>query len=72
MIPGRPRPRVKPLRLVHAEASRAFGERELRTLNEALGLAARGHDTEIWAPAGSGVAAEAERRGLRLRALPLD
>ncbi len=72
MIPGRPRPRVKPLRLVHAEASRECGESELRTLNEALSLAARGHDTEIWAPAGSGIAAEAERRGLRLRALPLD
>src|SRR2546430_5030985 len=60
-----------PLRIAHTEASVGWGGQEIRILEEAQGLAARGHAVEIWAVAGSGILAEAARRALPHRALSI-
>jgi glycosyltransferase involved in cell wall biosynthesis len=48
-----------------------WGGQEIRILEEAQGMIARGHAVEIWAVAGSGILAEAGRRALPHRALPI-
>src|SRR5205814_1837666 len=60
-----------PLRIAHTEASVGWGGQEIRILEEAQGMAARGHAVEIWAVAGSGILAEAVRRALPHRALSI-
>ena len=48
-----------------------WGGQEIRILEEAQGMAARGHAVEIWAVAGSGILVEAARRALPHRALSI-
>jgi len=48
-----------------------WGGQEIRILEETQGMIARGHEVEIWAVAGSGVLAEAGRRAIPHRALPI-
>jgi glycosyltransferase involved in cell wall biosynthesis len=60
-----------PLRIVHTEASVGWGGQEIRILEETQGMIARGHEVEIWAVGGSGILAEAERRAIPHRALPI-
>jgi len=59
------------LRIAHTEASVGWGGQEIRILEEAQGMIARGHEVEIWAVAGSGILAEAARRALPHRALSI-
>jgi glycosyltransferase involved in cell wall biosynthesis len=56
---------------VHTEASVGWGGQEIRILEETQGMIARGHEVEIWAVAGSGILAEAERRAIPHRALSI-
>jgi glycosyltransferase involved in cell wall biosynthesis len=48
-----------------------WGGQEIRILEEAQGMIARGHAVEIWAVAGSGILVEAARRALPHRALSI-
>ena len=48
-----------------------WGGQEIRILEEAQGMIARGHTVEIWAVAGSGILAEAAKRALPHRALSI-
>ncbi len=48
-----------------------WGGQEIRILEEAQGMIARGHAVEIWAVAGSGILVEAARRVLPHRALSI-
>src|SRR2546429_6256614 len=60
-----------PLRIAHTEASVGWGGQEIRILEEAQGMIARGHAVEIWAVAGSGILTEAGRRAIPHPALPI-
>jgi len=59
------------LRIAHTEASVGWGGQEIRILEEAQGMIARGHEVEIWAVAGSGILAEAARRAVAHRPLAI-
>jgi glycosyltransferase involved in cell wall biosynthesis len=59
------------MRIVHTESSCGWGGQEIRILDEAEGLKERGHGLLIVAVPGSRVLAEAQRRGLDVRALPI-
>ncbi len=63
---------MKRLRILHTEASSGWGGQEIRILDEAAGLIARGHDVQLAAPAGAPIAGEAEKRGIRVHRLPID
>lgn len=63
---------VKVMRVVLAQSSLSEGEERFRVARVAEGLIGRGHQVEIWTTPGSALAAEALRRGQRLRLLPLD
>jgi glycosyltransferase involved in cell wall biosynthesis len=59
------------LSILHTESSLGWGGQEIRVLTEARGVAARGHDVMLAAPAQSRILAEAERFGVRARAVPI-
>lgn len=59
------------MRILHTESSCGWGGQELRILAEAEGMARRGHDLLIGAPPGSRIVAEAQKRRLAVRALPI-
>ena len=59
------------MRILHTEASGGWGGQELRILAEAQGMARRGHDVLIAAPPESRILAEAQRRRIAARALPI-
>jgi glycosyltransferase involved in cell wall biosynthesis len=59
------------MRILHTESSGGWGGQELRILAEAQGMARRGHDVLIAAPPQSRILAEAQRRGIPVRALPI-
>ena len=59
------------MRILHTESSCGWGGQELRILEEARGLAARGHAVTIAAPGESRILAEARRRGLDTVDLPI-
>jgi glycosyltransferase involved in cell wall biosynthesis len=61
---------MKSLRIVHTESSLNLGGQELRTLVEMEWMMARGHDCLLIAPEESGIAREAEIRGLPLQTMP--
>lgn len=61
----------KPLYIVHTESSCGWGGQEIRILNEAEGMLARGHRVEIWAVPESNILKEAQRRGMPHRGLPI-
>jgi glycosyltransferase involved in cell wall biosynthesis len=58
--------------ILHTEASSGWGGQELRILDEAAGLRARGHDVQIAAPAGAPIVAAARQRGIPIHAIPVD
>ena len=60
------------MRIVHTEASCGWGGQELRVLNEALGMARRGHQVRLAAPRQSRIYAEALKRGLPACAVPIE
>ena len=59
------------LRILHTESSLGWGGQELRVLNEAAGMEARGHEVTIAAPAESRILSEARVRGLKHRCVPI-
>jgi glycosyltransferase involved in cell wall biosynthesis len=60
------------LRILHTEASSGWGGQEIRILDEAAGLIARGHDVQLAAPAGAMIVEEAEKRGIPIHRLSID
>jgi glycosyltransferase involved in cell wall biosynthesis len=62
---------LSPLRIVHTESSCGWGGQELRIISESQGLIERGHDVSLAAPAESRIYAEARKRGIPSRPLPI-
>lgn len=62
---------MKRLRLIHTESSCGWGGQELRVLAESTGMAGRGHDVLIAAPAEAPIFREAAERGLATAAVPM-
>ncbi len=60
------------MKILHTESSCGWGGQELRVLNEACGMVRRGHQVLLAAPGRSRIHAEALRRGLPVRALPME
>ena len=59
------------LRILHTEASLGWGGQEIRVLTEARGVARRGHEILLAAPAEARIAAEAARFGVEVAPLPI-
>ena len=59
------------MRILHTESSCGWGGQELRILSEAQGMAQRGHELLIVAPPESRIFAEAQRRRIAVRGLPI-
>lgn len=59
------------LRIVHTEASCGWGGQEIRVLNEASGMLARGHSVTLLCPASARILVEASARGVPAVALPI-
>jgi len=59
------------MKILHTESSCGWGGQELRVLEEAAGMQARGHEVLIAAPAESRIYAEAGKRGVPAVALPI-
>jgi len=59
------------LRILHTESSLGWGGQEIRVLTEARGVAARGHEVLLAAPADSRIRAEASAFGVKVVALPI-
>lgn len=59
------------MKILHTEASRGWGGQEIRILDEAQGMAARGHDVAIAAPREATIYDAALKRGLNAVALPI-
>lgn len=60
-----------PLRIVHTEASNGWGGQEIRILEEASGLIARGHQVTILCAVGAQIYQEASRYQVPVVALPI-
>jgi glycosyltransferase involved in cell wall biosynthesis len=60
------------LTILHTEASCGWGGQEIRILDEAAGLAARGHELWLACPPQAPIAAAGRARGLRVVTLPID
>jgi glycosyltransferase involved in cell wall biosynthesis len=61
----------KPLTIVHTEASLGWGGQEIRILNEAAGMIARGHNVNLLCPPEARIFEEAPKRGVPVVALPI-
>ena len=59
------------MKILHTEASTGWGGQEIRILNEAAGMIARGHEVELACPAEARILIEAPRRGVRAHPLPI-
>ena len=59
------------MKILHTEASTGWGGQEIRILNEAAGMIARGHQIELACPAEARICLEAPRRGVPVHALPI-
>ena len=59
------------LSILHTEASLGWGGQEIRVLTEARGVARRGHEVLLAAPAQARIATEAARFGVAVAALPI-
>jgi glycosyltransferase involved in cell wall biosynthesis len=59
------------MRIVHTEASCGWGGQEIRILEEARGLIARGHEVHLLCPREARIFAEAARFGVPATALPI-
>lgn len=59
------------MKIVHTEASNGWGGQEIRILEEARGMIARGHDVSVLCTPGARILAEAPRFGVPATALPI-
>jgi glycosyltransferase involved in cell wall biosynthesis len=59
------------MKILHTESSTGWGGQENRTLNECIGLAARGHQVLIAAPPGARLLERAAQAGLATVAIPM-
>ena len=59
------------MKILHTESSCGWGGQEIRILDEARGMSARGHEVAIVAPREARIYEAALKRGLRLEALPI-
>jgi glycosyltransferase involved in cell wall biosynthesis len=59
------------MRVLHTESSCGWGGQEIRILDEAQGMSARGHEVGIVAPRESRIYEAALERGLSVQALPI-
>jgi glycosyltransferase involved in cell wall biosynthesis len=59
------------MRIVHSESSCGWGGQEIRVLEEAAGMLARGHDVTLVCPHEARIFDEAGRRGVPAVALPI-
>jgi len=59
------------MKILHTEASCGWGGQEIRILEEANGLIARGHEVAIACPSTARIYAEAPRYGVPVAALPI-
>lgn len=59
------------MKIVHSEASCGWGGQEIRILDEARGLAARGHEVHLLCPREARIFEEAPRFGVAVTALPI-
>jgi glycosyltransferase involved in cell wall biosynthesis len=59
------------MKILHTESSQGWGGQEIRILEEAQGMQARGHELVIGAPATHRIHREAQARGLAVADLPL-
>jgi glycosyltransferase involved in cell wall biosynthesis len=59
------------LRILHTESSLGWGGQEIRVLSEARGVAMRGHDVVVAAPAESNIYRAAIKNGIDVMALPI-
>lgn len=59
------------MKILHTEASTGWGGQEIRILNEAAGMIARGHQVELACPADARICIEAPRRGVPVHALSI-
>lgn len=59
------------MRILHTESSLGWGGQEIRILDEARGMIARGHDVTLATPAQARIFAEAPRRGVPVSAVPI-
>lgn len=59
------------MKIVHTEASCGWGGQEIRILEEARGMIARGHEVVVLCPPQARIFAEASRRGVPAVALPI-
>lgn len=62
---------MRPLSIVHTEASAGWGGQEIRILTEAAGMLERGHRVRLVAPGKTAIAAAAVRAGIPVTALPI-
>ncbi|MDP1735623.1 MAG: glycosyltransferase family 4 protein [Sulfuritalea sp.] len=60
------------MKILHTEASCGWGGQEIRILEEASGLIARGHEVSVACPAQARMTAEAARFGVPVVALPIE
>lgn len=60
-----------PLVIAHTESSCGWGGQEMRVLDEAEGLRARGHDVRLGCPPQARIHDEARGRGIPVEALPI-
>lgn len=59
------------MRILHTESSLGWGGQEIRILEEARGLIARGHDVTLATPSHARIFTEAPRRGVPVTAVPI-
>ena len=62
---------MRPLSIVHTEASAGWGGQEIRILTEAAGMLVRGHRVRLVTPLETPIAAAAARAGIPVTALPI-
>ena len=62
---------MEPLRILHTESSLGWGGQEIRVLTEARGVAMRGHDVVVAAPAESNIYRAAVKNHIEAMALPI-
>ena len=58
--------RIRPLRIMHTEASPGWGGQEIRVLTECIAMSVRGHEVAIAAPRQNPLFSRAEQAGLRV------
>jgi glycosyltransferase involved in cell wall biosynthesis len=60
------------MKILHTEASKGWGGQEIRILDEAEGLRARGHDVQLATPRDATIFEAAKRRAIPVHAIALD